>query len=272
MKDEERKDLMGLVMDAAESCSAAIWVNPSPNAPPSSVNDNGTCAFVDTGQRKLLVTANHVFSDFIEKQQKNPQAVLCVCLGSVSMYLDSPVVVDFDDETLDLAVIEFPHLDRIRNHQKRYFPIRGFPIPVARPGEAVTLVGFPGAQRFTHQDFGAFEPAGLGFAITSVSDRTIVLADENATRRTEGIGFREDEDIPLGGFSGTPGFVARQNGFHLVGFLRGGSKQLAGEPAMVLPGVVFLSPATYLQPDGTFDRLRMPYCPSEPRNGERVSP
>ena len=255
------KKLMDRVMDAAEACSAAIWVNDSPNASPLTVKDNGTCGFVDTGERKLLVTAHHVLADFQKKRATNPGAVLCVCLGPVSMFLEAPLVLDFDENTLDLAIIDFPHLDRIRNHQKQYFAIHELPIAVARRGEAVTLVGFPGARRLTHADFGAFEPAGLGYSVSDVSDRTIVLADESGTRRSEGIGIKEDEDIPLGGFSGTPGFVLRGNSLDLVGFLRAGSKQTQGGPAMVLPGVVFLSPATYLKADGTLDRLRMPYCP-----------
>ena len=253
--------MMDAVMDAAQMCSAAVWVNPTVDARPPSVDGSGSCALVDTGARKLLITADHVLAELYEKRKGNPEAVLCVCLGSFSISLTEPVVLDRDERVLDLAVIDFPQLDSVRGHQKRYFPIRQWPIPVAERSEAVTLVGFPGALRFAHRDFGAFEPAGLGFTVTSVSDRSIVLADESGTRKTEGLRFREDEDIPLGGFSGTPGFVLRGDMFHLIGFLRGGSKRLAGEPAMTLPGVAFLSPATYLQPGGTFDRHRMPYCP-----------
>lgn len=179
-------------------------------------------------------------------------------LGLQSVFIAAPRVLDEDENTLDLAVIDFPHLDRIQNHVKRYFPIRQWPIPSAACAEAITIVGFPGALRFTHPSFGAFEPAGLGFTVSSVSDRNIVLADETGTRRTEGGRFKKNENIPFGGFSGAPAFLFRDDMFHLVGFLRGGSKETNNNAPLSLPGVVFLSPATYLRPDGTFDRLRMP--------------
>jgi hypothetical protein len=266
MRSPER--LIELIMDAAEMCSAAIWVNISTSAPPPTVDDNGTCAFVDTGEKKLLITAYHVLAKFRKEKARNAAAGLCVCLGRQSVFLDSPRVLDEDESTLDLAVIEFTHLENLSGQQKRYFPIRKWPIPTAASGDAITLIGFPGAFRFTHPSFGAFEPAGLAFTVSSVSDRNIVLADETGTRRTKGGRLREDEGIPFGGFSGAPAFLFRDDMFHLVGFMRGGSKETDKSP-IALPGVVFLSPATYLQIDGTFDRHRMPlFIPRCQENSE----
>jgi hypothetical protein len=256
MRSTER--LIELIMDAAEMCSAAIWVNLSTTALPPTVDDNGTCAFIDTGEKKLLITAHHILAKFQDEKTRNPSAGLCVCLGQQSVFLDFPIIIDEDESTLDVAVIEFPHLAVLNGCAKRYFPIRKWPIPTPVRGEVVTLVGFPGAFRFTHQSFGAFEPAGLGFVVSSVSDRSIVLADETGSRRTESRGLRKIDSIPFGGFSGAPAFLFRDDMFHLIGFMRGGSKELDGNSPLSLPGVAFLSPATYLLPNGRLDRHRMP--------------
>lgn len=239
-------------------CSAAIWVNLSTTAPPLTVDDNGTCAFIDTGEKQVLITAHHVLAKFRAEKARNPSAGLCVCLGQQSVFLDSPIVIDEDESTLDVVVIEFPHLAALNGCSKRYFPIQEWPIPMPVRGEAVTLVGFPGAFRFSHQSFGTFEPAGLGFVVSSVSDRSIVLADESGSRRTKSRGFRQIDSIPFGGFSGAPAFSFRDDMFQLIGFMRSGSKELDGGSPLSLPGVVFLSPATYLLPNGRLDRHRMP--------------
>jgi hypothetical protein len=124
------------------------------------------------------------------------------------------------------------------------------------PGEVITLVGYPGALRKGGRTVGTFSPVPIGYTISSVSDRQIILADEHGDRVVVGQQF-QGGTVPLGGFSGSPGYIIRNDGAHLAGFLRAGSKEV-DEP-IALDGVIFLSPAHYLNPDGTLDRLRMPW-------------
>jgi hypothetical protein len=248
-------DLADALMDAAELCIAPIWINQSLTARPDTVDNNGTCGLVDTGQRKVLLTAQHVLKQFRAMKRDHPEAVLAVNLGpGMTVAIGAPEVLA-EDDALDLAVLASPS-GAPQGPGKRYFPIKSWPIPSARRGEAVTIVGFPGRRRRTTESFGVFEPFGVGMTVSAVHDRSIILADETGTIRTQILGQPVDENIALGGFSGSPAFVLRGDGLHLIGILRAGSEEIGPGAA---GGMVFLAPTTYLLPDGSLDRSRMPW-------------
>ena len=85
-----------------------------------------------------------------------------------------------------------------------------------------------------------------------------MLFRSKGDRKVRGPLWSSANDVSLGGFSGSPGFVVREKHLHLVGFLRAGSKSDGGAPS-VFPGVVLLSPARYLMADGRLDRAAMPW-------------
>lgn len=246
-------------MEAITSCCAPIFVCPSMDAPPCSVNDNGTCGFFDTGTGKVLITAQHVIQDFRNKKALNPNAVLAINVGpGNTIALSELRLVDEEPTFLDIAVLDFPHLDTCGpSCSKRYFPVRQFPPPLPKDGEALSLVGYPGILRKSNELAGSFSPVSIGYTISSVSERQIVLSDHSGDRRVDGEDIGPLEKL-LGGFSGSPGYVWRRDGLHMVGFLRAGSK--ASASPVGLPGVILLSPSHYLMPDGHLDRTRMPCC------------
>ena len=250
--------LIEAVFDAIATACAPIFVCKQIDTPPDEVDDNGTCGFVDTGEKRLLITAHHVIESFRKAKETHPEAVLAINVGpGNTIALDEISVIDEDAKSLDVAILEFPHLTACGHPcTKQYFPVRQFPIPEALKGEAISLVGYPGILRKGTKTTGQFSPVEIGYTITSVSDRQIILADEHGDRITEGERF-QDGQVPLGGFSGSPGYIIRNDGAHLAGFLRAGSKEI--DQPVTLPGVIFLSQAHYLNPNGTFDRLRMPW-------------
>lgn len=255
--------LIDALMNAIQACCAPAFVCPRIDSPPSTVKDNGSCGFFDTGSRKLLITASHVVQSFREMKSAQGEAILAINVGpGNTIALPELTILDEEAHFLDLVVLEFPHLDSCGNPcTKRYFPIRSFPPLLPKIGEALSLVGYPGVLRKTSEHRGSFSPVSLAYTISSVSERQIVLADEHGDRKVVGKQFSSTEEIPLGGFSGSPGFIIRQGSAHLVGFLRAGSKELSGLPVN-LPGVIFLSPSHYLTSDGCLDRGRMPWIHS----------
>jgi hypothetical protein len=248
------------LMDAIQSCCAPVFVCPRIDSPPTSVNDNGTCGFFDTGTHKLLITAQHVIESWREMERTEGNAIFAVNVGpGNTIALPHLQVIDEEKDFLDLAILEFPQLESCGTPcQKRYFPIRSFPPPLPMVGEALSLVGYPGMLRKTSEHRGSFSPVSIGYTISTVSERQIILADERGDRKIIGDQFSKAEEVPLGGFSGSPAFIIRQEGAHIAGFLRAGSKSVDNLP-INLPGVIFVSPAICLNPDGTLDRGRMPW-------------
>jgi hypothetical protein len=211
---------------------------------------------VDTGQRKVLLTARHVLEKFRAMKRDCPATVLTVNLGpGASVAINAPEVLA-EDGALDLAVQVSPAAAALAGHGKRYFPIRRWPIPQAMPGEAVTIVGLPATGRRATETPGEFERVALTMAVAAVHDRSIILADKIGAMETYALGQAMNESIPLGGFSGSPAFVVRDDGLHLIGILRAGSEEIATRAA---GSMVFLAPTTYLLPDGSLDRSRIPW-------------
>lgn len=250
-------DTFDLVLDAIQRCAAPIWASDSRFAPPTSVTDNGTCGFVDTGERRLLLTAHHVLNSFRLHRAQQRDAVLAINLGAgCTVALKDPEsrIID-EDADLDVAMLTFPEIDEWADqHHKQYFPIRTWPIPSAARGDLIALIGFPGARRVTTEHWGSFEPVGLGLPVTSVSDHSIVLADESGTFRTVNRDRSIGTAIRLGGFSGSPAFLVHPTGPQILGVFRAGPNDHDG----AAHPIIFLSPTRYLRRDGTIDRAMLP--------------
>ena len=263
--------LVNTLMDAIQTCCAPVFVCRRIDSPPSAVNDNATCGFFDTGIRKILITAHHVIASFRTMKSDHGEAVLAINVGSGNtIALPELDILDEDERFLDLAILEFPHLGTCGGAcTKRYFPIRSFPPPLPKPGDALSLVGYPGVLRKTSEHRGSFSPVSIGYTISSVSERQIVLSDEHGDRKVVGNQFSSAEEVPMGGFSGSPAYIIRQDGAHLVGILRAGSKTVGAAPVN-LPGVIFLSPTHCLTPDGMLDRGRMPWIHLNERLNEQA--
>jgi len=238
-------DVADHLIDAARQCVAPIWTSGGILQPPAEVSCSGTCVFVETGAGRVILTANHVLEHFRNAKIKDVGAGLAVNLGfGVTAFIEAPRVID-EDKSLDLAVIDWPHLMQFPGNSKRYFPIATWSIPRPKRGDAVTVVGFPGAFREVTEHVGSFSLLRIGMVVSNDPGRNVWLVDEDKTLRTEIDGRIVDRKPDLGGISGSPGFFLRDGRFHLAGLVY----ECNPDGTMIA-----LSSATVLSPLGMIDR------------------
>jgi len=228
-----------LLADCAERCVAPVWAQRTFETPPEEVDHNGTITFIDTGTLRLAVTAHHVYAKFLEFRAENPAAGLVVNLGSISPFLEDVTLVDADPR-LDLAVLVLPDLSSWKPHDKRYFPIVRFPIPVPARGSAVTIVGFPGIQRRAANGRGTFSATSVGMVVSNDPGANVMLVDSDGSLRTRLHDVERLGGINPGGLSGAAGFFFHEGRFHLAGFVYEGDERM-----------LFLAPGVCLRQDGT---------------------
>lgn len=241
--------------NAVQSWTAPVWFNRGIAGLPETVIDSGSCGFVRSGNSRFLITAWHVLEGYRTAKRLHPEAVFAVNIGDGNtVVLDEPVVIA-EAPDLDIATVEFPHLDReVGRTTKNYFPLDTWPIVRATVGEPATIVGFPGQGRRAFETFGAFEPVPIGMIVTNVSDRRIGLNDVNASVTFTRQGRVIEEGVALGGFSGSPAFGVTPDSIHLLGVVSDGSDRLG---CRGFPGYVFLGSAEYLLADGSLDERQM---------------
>ncbi len=226
-------------MDAAGDCVAPIWAHRAIDAPPSSVDHNGTITFLDTGTRRIAVTAQHVMQKLREVRTEYPGAGLAISLASgIAPFLSAFDVID-EDKEIDLAVLDLPDLASWPGHSKRYFPVAEWPIPMPTRGDPVTIQGFPGFLRRANDRIGVFSPAGVGMVVSNDPSRHIALVDTDGTLHTVSPEGTTAGGFNPGGLSGAAGFFFRNGRFHVAGFVYEGS-----------PGMLFLTPGRHLSQSG----------------------
>jgi hypothetical protein len=107
----KKRGLLEYICDFADDAKmlshcAPIFIMPSTAPFFKNVQNNGTAALIDTGSRKLLVTCEHVLSEFLNFRAGNSEAVLVAIFRNgcgLQILLDS--LIDCD-EKLDLAVFD----------------------------------------------------------------------------------------------------------------------------------------------------------------------
>jgi hypothetical protein len=186
-----------------------------------SIITNGGFGLVDTGEKKLLVTCQHVWKGFQEERGQNQDVRMCVCLDK-----NSPVVFDKhepidQDETLDIATFDITPVLPACNGRK-FYPLNQNPVPRVQKGDRLILLGDQGR-------FRSLTNSGLEFGVTTYLVRVSSV---------DGLRFHADISkmvskyvqqpvrIPKssshGGISGSPCFLMRENRpSQLVGFVTG---------------------------------------------------
>ena len=174
-----------------------------------------------------------------------PDVRIAINLGTrVTLFLEHPKIVD-EDKEIDLAIIEWDELEKWAYHNKRYFPIVTWPIPVPKKGDPITVVGFPGALRKTTDDMGSFSPYGLGMIVRNEPANNIWLVSESGTLHTRIKGMISNQSIDLGGLSGSPGLFFQNGRFHLAGLVYECSERA---------DMVVLNIASRIRRDGTISK------------------
>ncbi len=225
---------------------------PNPNSGPSEYIDGGTAGFLDTGKRKILITADHVIKGFENERKNRPESILVLAGGDDNtkpQIISDWSVIERNKER-DIATIEIPDNFSASEIGKTYIKPKSWPPERVKEGEVALLAGYPGILRKASQRGLELRIATAKLPITSVSERRFLLADSMDEREI----FDYIGSLPklssLGGMSGSPVFVSRDSSYELVGVLyqgRGGAK-----------GPIFVAHIEIINDDGTINFAKIP--------------
>lgn len=223
-----------------------IFILPTGNPFVTDIYANGTAGLIDTGTRKLLVTCEHIWAEFLRFRKDNPTArlaVVCKEGPGFPVLIDDKSLIDCDSE-LDLAVFDAnPFIDQLG--PKAHFSVYQFPVVDPKAKDPISFIGFPGQFRHSAEGVARFRYSSFWLSVADVSDTRIILT--NADRRHM---YDNDRNLvlphDLGGMSGAPVFTRTSSwGFKLAGFVRAGNSSDRS---------IFLSKASFLRRDGSLFR------------------
>lgn len=219
--------------------------------PPSieKILKNATGVLIDTGEKEILVTCQHVLSAFEEECRTNRNLRLGLGCDGLKITLFNPRVID-EDADYDIAVLELNIKHTLKN--KVIYKAAYWPPLLPSVKDAALFLGYPGSYRYvpgSKRNIFFGKACFLDF-VSSVSERNIILADEKNVREIKKHGDSCPDIGALGGMSGSPVFIKRNNKHELIGIVRGAGD---GPHATILA-----TPLYYIKPDGTLDFSNRP--------------
>ena len=179
------------------------------------VVDNGSCAFVSTQTKLLLVTCYHVWNGFLAAREKNPELELYACFDDkhavcISSKIDGTQTKPIDqNEKMDIAVFDMESFQEfLGEHGKNFFYPLTIPISEFTANDLVGVIGSPGKQRiqtekgigWARQPYFAYVSATSGFTIRV--DFTRVMSLDRELTHKQG-----DKKPATAGVSGGPCFL-----------------------------------------------------------------
>jgi hypothetical protein len=247
----------GILIPATSATAAALLskhtlplgLKANSNDLPWDKTPRATFSLLWPGQRHVFATCFHVLKELQDMQKTDPSAeVVAYMAGSPGLAeLNGFALLDYS-KRLDVAVfrgledmVELPGLHFI-DYKSSY---------LADPavGEPVSIVGYPGenvAVTDKKADFGFMH---IGLMASCVSEQRIILANEHGGRR-----FTHNDDptcskISLGGLSGSPAFVVRNQIPRFVGIVTDSSGK---------DQTIIISRLGCIKRDGTLDHNAIP--------------
>lgn len=180
------------------------------------VTANGSFSLVDTGQRKLLVTCHHVWTEYQNAYRDNTEFKLLVCLDqNPPVVLDSNQLID-QDERLDITTFDMtPLLGACFG--RKFYPINQNPPRKVTNGDRLYFLGYPGVFRSATDEGVSF--GRMRYAVnTSAVSGSYFYADISKAKSIYDQKVKSKEDL-YGGISGSPCFLVRRDRpVHLLGF------------------------------------------------------
>lgn len=219
--------------------------------PPSieKILKNATGVLIDTGEKEILVTCQHVWSAFQKEFTRNQNLRLGVGCDGLKITLFNPHIIDQDTD-YDIAVFELNFKHALKS--KVIYKAACWPPLLPSVKDPALFLGYPGSYRYVPGQKGNifFGKACFIDFVSSVSERNIILADGRNVREIRKHGDNCPDLGELGGMSGGPVFIKRNNKHELIGIIRGADN---GPHA-----TIFASPLYYIKPDGTLDFIHRP--------------
>ena len=213
--------------------------------PPIEILRNATYGLVDTGERKLLLTCYHVWDYLQELRLTHREAEITINLapGASPAISSAPIIAA--DRDLDIAVID-PKLQAGELGDRAFFKMTNWPQSPIRGGEAIVFRGYPEVGRVNYENHAQFRSSFFGLHVTSVSDRSILLRNDNNDRTMVGLHNEPLAPTRGSGLSGSPAYRLGTSGLELAGIVRDG---------LSTDGIIMLTHISFLNRDGT---LRKP--------------
>ncbi len=207
-----RDDLIFIIDPQVRRFCGPLFFTTSLHTPSGNVPHNGSFGLVDTGEKKLLVTCHHVWSEFKELRSRNPELKFGFCFE-----MAKPVTIDMDsllvdeDKRCDLVTFDMQPLLPICGGLKFYNLNQNRP-PKINVEDVLYLIGFPGKGRLDGEDSIGFPRQAIGTLATEVGRFRFYSSIGNLGLQTE----------DFGGISGSPCFLVREDKqIRLVGFTTG---------------------------------------------------
>ena len=134
-------------------CAPFWWSSHDPDDPLAAVRQNGTICFVNTGERRIGVTADHVYQGYLDDKGAYPD-VECQ-IGNNTIYPETRLIDRSPETELDLATFDIPEVflsasgnplrHRLAGPETHYYhhnALKWPPDPL-QAGEVVAHGGFP---------------------------------------------------------------------------------------------------------------------------------
>ncbi|MFA5337432.1 MAG: hypothetical protein WC330_03765 [Candidatus Omnitrophota bacterium] len=211
------------IIDSIAPFCAPLYFLAHRGADATQIKNNGTVSFINTGHRRLLVTAYHVWDAYLTKKEQNRELILAMGSGNASptILLEGVRLIDGDSDRLDIAVLTFENIDLVPEGQKKFFQINSFPLVSPKNNDVVAFIGYPGQGRHPNQPEQGVFSAGILFVdlVTDVSDYNIYCVDIDNNRQSKMLKQDFETINDFGGVSGAPAYVNRNGNAELVGFM-----------------------------------------------------
>ena len=258
MVPEEAKALLAgdfgreLHKAACAYCHPLFWAVRAENGH-WKIKGNGSAFFLDCGKGPFLVTAAHVYEDYVSDLGKENGKVFG-SLGSVPFRMEERLLACLGQKTLDIATFAVKK-EEVTDSGKNVLVggQKSWPPDPVKEGEGVLFAGFPGNQRIEEEqklecNFGLYSALT---PVSSVSDRHFGCAFERSEwLDTMGTGLPE-EDFDLGGISGCPVLALKESSTGVISWSLVG----VGHNAATTLGEIFLAHhARAINPDGTLNK------------------
>lgn len=198
--DAERFGYLPALRAQAKAVCAPFWWHGYDDAEIYRILHNGTVSFVDTGVRKLAITADHVLEQYLKDADRDPN-VVCQ-FGSATVDIRHRVVARERD--LDLATIDVSDVLVGPTGASFHAPLKWPPAPVAQ-GDVVLCAGYPGRVRVEHEVTADLPFQWFIGRATSVSAHNLSL-HLNFEGMHMPLGDVENLNRVIGGMSGGPLF------------------------------------------------------------------
>jgi len=199
LPEEIRKDLTRV----AEGLSAPLFWDV--RAVSSTVNffANGTMCFLEIDDKKIGITADHVYQSYLEEKKKSGMVWCQICNSTIDL---ESCLID-RDKSLDIATFEIPSVLLSAAGLSAHKLTKGWPPPMPRPEDRTLIGGFPGVYRRDRGGTVDFQFSYLFTDVSSVNNSTIGYQFKFAADDPKPWASGEFENPNLGGISGGPVFL-----------------------------------------------------------------